>query len=82
MDFQQACKSTLSTFIHCDHLLFEEVPIDFKLLFEHDLSPIFNDEGVWFQVLGSSEDFPVFLHPRYPPQLELQTAHHKIFVCK
>lgn len=48
-------------------LLFEEVAVDFKLLFEHDLSPIFNDECIWFQGLGCSQDLPVFLYSRYPP---------------
>lgn len=57
------------------NILFEEVPVDLKLLLEHDLPPIFNDKCVWFQVLGCSEDLPMFLHPCYPPQLELQTTH-------
>lgn len=54
------------------NILFEEVPVDFKLLFKHDLSPIFNDKCVWFQVLGCSEDLSVFLNSCYPTQLELQ----------
>lgn len=68
-------------FINCNLLLFEEVAVDFKLLFEHDLSPIFNDECIWFQGLGCPQDLPVFLYSRYPPQLELKKANHTVFTC-
>lgn len=63
-------------------LLFEKMPIDFKLLFEHDLPPIFNDECVRIQVLCCSEDLPVLLHPSYSPQLELQTTNHMQVISK
>lgn len=75
------CSTVVQEHIYHDLLLFEEVPVNFKLLFEHDLSPIFNDECVWIQVLGCSEDLPVLLHPCYPPQLELKTANHILFIC-
>lgn len=52
--------------------LLEEMPVDFKLLLEHDLSPVLDDERVCLQVPGGSQDLPVFLDPCYPAQLELQ----------
>lgn len=64
---------------HCVLSLFAEVPVDLELLFEHDLPPIFNDECVWIQGLGGSEDLPVFLHPCYPTELELQKENQIIF---
>lgn len=28
-------------------ILFEEVSVDLKLLFQHDLAPVLDDQGVW-----------------------------------
>lgn len=58
-------------------LLFKEVPIDLKLLLEHDLAAVLDDERVWIQVLGGSKDLPMSLDPRDAAQLELPTDPHK-----
>ena len=50
-------------------LLFKEVSVDLKLLFEHDLAPVLDNECVWLQVLGGPQNLPVFLHACHPPQL-------------
>lgn len=46
-------------------LLFKEMPVDFKLLLEHDLPSILNNEDVRIKVLGGTKDLPVFLHTRH-----------------
>lgn len=61
-------------------LLFEEVSVDLKLLLKHHLPPVFDDECVWLQVFGGSEDLPVFLHPCDPPQLQLYTHNHMLMI--
>lgn len=55
-------------------LLFEEVSIDLKLLLQHHLPPIFDDQSVGFQVSGCTENLPVLLDPGHPPQLQLEEA--------
>lgn len=58
-------------------LLFEEVPVDLKLLLEHDLAPVLNNERVWIQVLGGSENLSMSLDTCDASQLELQTDPYK-----
>lgn len=52
-------------------ILFEEVSVDLKLLLEHDLPPIFDDQSVRFQVFCCTENLPVFLNSGHPTQLKL-----------
>lgn len=53
-------------------ILFEEVPVDLKLLLEHHLPPIFDDQRVRLQVFCCTENLPVFLNSSHPTQLKLQ----------
>lgn len=55
-------------------VLFEEVSIDLKLLLQHHLPPIFDDQSVGFQVFGCTENLPVLLDPGHPTQLQLEEA--------
>lgn len=52
-------------------ILFEEVPVDLKLLLEHHLPPILNDQRVRLQVFGCAENLPVLLNSGHPTQLKL-----------
>lgn len=52
-------------------ILFEEVPVDLKLLLEHHLPPIFNDQHARLQVFCCAENLPVFLNSGHPTQLKL-----------
>lgn len=45
--------------------------VDLKLLLEHDLPPIFDDQSVRFQVFCCTENLPVFLNSGHPTQLKL-----------
>ena len=56
-------------------LLLEKVPVDLKLLFEHDLSSVLDDEGARLQVLGRPQNLPVLLHACNAAQLELKCIH-------
>lgn len=51
------------------------MPVDFKLLFEHHLSPVLDDEGARLQALGRPQDLPVPLHTGNAAQLELEGSH-------
>lgn len=53
-------------------ILFEEVSVDLKLLLEHHLPPIFDDQRVRLQVFCCAENLPVFLNSGHPTQLKLQ----------
>ena len=56
-------------------LLLEKVPVDLKLLFEHDLSPVLYDQSARVHVLRRPQSLPVLLHPRNTAQLELKQIH-------
>lgn len=57
-----------------DHepLLLKEVPVDLKLLLQHDFPPVLNDQRVHLQITGGTKDLPMLLDASDSPQLQLR----------
>lgn len=52
-------------------VLFEEMAVDFKLLFEHDFAPVLNNERVRVEVPRCPQNLPVLLYACHSADLQL-----------
>lgn len=52
-------------------VLFEEMAVDFELLFEHDFAPVLNNECIRVKVPRCPQNLPVLLHTCHSADLQL-----------